>query len=121
MEAPLKIVLLVLSLFLSCESLALDLYSERSMALFREIQCPTCRAQTVDASVSSDAEKIRSEVLDLIKHGKTDTEIKKEIADKYGPYTVSGQTNPIMKVWAYSIVGLILIIYFISRLRRKRK
>lgn len=116
-----KTILIALSLLLSHESVALELYSERAMALFKEIQCPTCQSQTIDASESSDAEMLRSEVLNLIEDGKTDTEIKQEIAKKYGDHIVKDYSKPLMKTWAYSIIGLIVVVFFISRARQRKK
>lgn len=118
----LQILLIALSLLFTQSCLALDLYSERSMALFKEIQCPTCHSQTIDASESSDAQLLRSDVLRLISEGKSDDQIRKTIADKYGNHIVKDYSNPIMKTWVYAVMGFIVIIYFILiRKRRKRK
>jgi cytochrome c-type biogenesis protein CcmH/NrfF len=116
-----KTLLLVFMLTLSQATFSIELYSERAMALFRQIQCPTCHSQTVDASESLDAGTIREKVVDMIDAGETDEAIKKAVVEEYGVHIVKDYSKPIMKTWAYSIIILILIVYFISRSRRRKK
>ena len=63
---------------------AQDTYSERTLELSRQLECPVCQGQTIGESQSALARTMRAIVEEKVQAGESDEEILQYFADRYG-------------------------------------
>ena len=57
---------------------------ERFYSLIKEIRCPKCTSGSLASSNAPVSEDIKKKIIELIKEGKTDDEIKTFLSDRFG-------------------------------------
>lgn len=62
--------------------------AERFHALTEELRCVKCQNQSLADSNAQIAEDLRLEVLDLMRQGKTDAEVKQYLVARYGEFVL---------------------------------
>ena len=60
----------------------------RARALFRDIRCLVCQNQSIDESDADLAEDLRRVVRQQVAAGRTNTEIKRYLTDRYGEFVL---------------------------------
>jgi cytochrome c-type biogenesis protein CcmH len=84
----------------------------RAAKLFTQVKCMVCKGEDLSLSEAQHAKAMRFHIRSLIKNGKSDAEIIKEISNSYG-------SSAIKKINYSTIIFLVLIslpvIYFFMR------
>src|SRR3546814_989627 len=62
--------------------------AERFHALTEELRCVKCQNQSLADSNAQIAQDLRQEVLDLMRQGKTDAEVKQYLVARYGEFVL---------------------------------
>jgi cytochrome c-type biogenesis protein CcmH len=62
--------------------------AERFHALTEELRCVKCQNQSLADSHAQIAQDLRNEVLDLMRQGKTDAEVKQYLVARYGEFVL---------------------------------
>jgi cytochrome c-type biogenesis protein CcmH len=57
---------------------------KRFYSLIKEIRCPKCTSGSLASSNAPVSEDIKSKIIELIKEGKSDQEIKQFLSDRFG-------------------------------------
>ena len=57
---------------------------DRFYSLIKEIRCPKCTSGSLASSNAPVSEDIKKKIIELIKEGKTDAEIKTFLSDRFG-------------------------------------
>jgi len=60
----------------------------RMLAITAELRCLVCQNQTIADSHADLAADLRQEVRELIRHGKSDAEIRRYMTDRYGDFVL---------------------------------
>lgn len=102
------------------ERLSTDALQERYLGLIEELRCPKCQNQNLAGSDSMIAQDLRREVRIMLEEGKSDSEIKDFLVQRYGDFVlyrppVSGTT---LWVWLFPAVfffGALLVAFFVIR------
>ena len=92
---------------------------KRFYSLIKEIRCPKCTSGSLASSNAPVSEDIKSKIIELIKEGKTDKEIKQHIAARFGNsvlYNPGFDKNTYL-LWISPFVILLIsmILYFFRR------
>ena len=116
-----------LAILLSCNFLFADsLYEFTSLEnekrfynMIKEVRCPKCTSGSLASSNAPVSEDIKLKIVELIKDGKSDDEIKKYIVNRFGRdvlYDPSFDKSTYF-LWTapISIILLALIIFFFRR------
>lgn len=121
----------VLGALCSAIALALDVYEfdsesqrQRYQQLTFELRCPKCQNQNLADSNSQISIDLRAEVVRLLKEGKTDSEIKQYMVDRYGDFVLYRppvKGNTLVLWWGPIIIALFAIIAFIMILIKRSK
>ena len=111
-------------LFLACIFFFTSTYSSENktklLKVYKNLRCLVCQGQSIADSNSDFAQTIKLVVKDLIKDGKTEDDIYKFLASKYGEWIVYQPTfskNNFL-LWMLPYVTLIfgaVIIFFLVR------
>ena len=86
-----------------------DDFSNRFKTLADELRCPTCQGLSVKDSEAGFSKMIKGKIIDLIKIGKSDEEIKKFFVKRYGEWILRSPTKK-----GFNLVLWILPVVFIS-------
>lgn len=76
--------MILLAVYQLSSASAQDIYSERSLELFRQLQCPVCAGQTIAESQSDLARTMRGIVEEKVRAGESNQQILQYFADRYG-------------------------------------
>ena len=98
--------------------------SERIDGVARTIRCPTCAGESVFESNSAAAENIRNEVARQVAAGRTDNEIRRFLADRYGDdvLLVPAATGVGAMVWVLPVmVAVMAVVGLVLAFRRWRR
>ena len=119
---------LLLTFFISSTSVIGDsLYNfedvrdeERFYSLIKEIRCPKCTSGSLASSNAPVSEDIKKKIIQLIKEGKTDEEIKFFLSDRFGNEVLynPGLNSSTYILW--TAPGLFLFIAFLMFFFRRK-
>jgi cytochrome c-type biogenesis protein CcmH len=93
---------------------------ERFYSLIKEIRCPKCTSGSLASSNAPVSEDIKKKIIQLIKEGKTDDEIKNFLSDRFGNEVLY---NPGLNSSTYILwiaPGLFLFIAFLMFFFRRK-
>ena len=98
------------------------MYFKMPNKIFKNLRCLICQGQSVADSNSDFAKTIKLVVEDKIKEGKTEKEIYKFLAEKYGDWIVYKPKFNFMNsvLWIFPYLALVLGGVFIFFLFKKR-
>jgi cytochrome c-type biogenesis protein CcmH len=93
----------------------------RFQDLVRELRCLVCQNQNLADSDATLAKDLRAEVFELMRSGKSDTEIKTFLTDRYGDFVLY---KPPVKpgtwvLWFGPLLVLVIGFWIARRLMRK--
>ena len=96
--------------------------NERVKKLTLELRCMTCQNQSIYESEADFSNDIKKIVRAKIKEGKSDTEIKKFLSDRYGEYILF---KPLFDyknlfLWLFPFIMLVFGLFFILSKTRKK-
>lgn len=122
--------ILLCSLIFSQASFAVDQHPSslgsveedaRFWALLSELRCVVCQNQSLADSNASLAQDLRDEVKELFISGKSDSEIKVFLVQRYGDFVLyrpplEEKTYPLwIGPYALLIIALLVLVYFLRR------
>jgi cytochrome c-type biogenesis protein CcmH len=96
----------------------------RLVAIADELRCLVCQNESLASSHAELAEDLRREVRGLIRDGKSDTEIKRFLVDRYGDFVLyRPEVKPL--TWAlwfgpFALLALALVV-LVGYLRQRRE
>ena len=92
---------------------------ERFYSLIKEIRCPKCTSGSLASSNAPVSEDIKKKIIELIKEGKTDNEIKTFLSDRFGNEVLynPGLNSSTYILWIAPVLFLFiaLLIFFFRR------
>ena len=99
------------------------LVEKRLIHISEELRCMVCQNESLASSHAELAEDLRREVRDLIVQGKTDTEIKTFLVDRYGDFVLyRPEVKPLTWVlWFGPFFLLLLAAFALGAYLRQRK
>ena len=87
--------------------------------LIKEIRCPKCTSGSLASSNAPVSEDIKKKIIELIKEGKTDDEIKTFLSDRFGNEVLynPGLNSSTYILWIAPVLFLFiaLLIFFFRR------
>lgn len=87
------------------ESLEDPAQQARYMALIHELRCLKCQGETVADTPAMFAVDIRRQVREMVAEGKTDTEVRQYMVDRYGEIILLRPRS----IWLWAAPGLFLL------------
>jgi len=95
----------------------------RMVAIADELRCLVCQNESLASSHAELAEDLRREVRGLIREGKSDTEIKRFLVDRYGDFVLyRPEVKPLTWVlWFGPFALLMLALLVLLRYLRQRR
>ena len=95
----------------------------RMVAIADELRCLVCQNESLASSHAELAEDLRREVRGLIREGKSDTEIKRFLVDRYGDFVLyRPEVKPLTWVlWFGPFALLMLALLVLVRYLRQRR
>jgi cytochrome c-type biogenesis protein CcmH len=95
----------------------------RLVVIAEELRCLVCQNESLASSHAELAEDLRREVRNLIRSGKSDTEIKTFLVERYGDFVLyRPEVKPLTWVlWFGPFVLLLLAIVVLLRYLRRRR
>ena len=92
---------------------------KRFYSLIKEIRCPKCTSGSLASSNAPVSEDLKQKIIDLIKEGKSDKEIKDFIAQRFGSEVLynPGFSESTYFLWSAPALFLLLglLIFFFRR------
>ena len=92
---------------------------ERFYSLIKEIRCPKCTSGSLASSNAPVSEDIKKKIIELIKEGKTDDEIKTFLSDRFGNEVLynPGLNSSTYILWIAPVLFLFIafLIFFFRR------
>jgi cytochrome c-type biogenesis protein CcmH len=95
----------------------------RMVAIADELRCLVCQNESLASSHAELAEDLRREVRGLIREGKSDTEIKRFLVDRYGDFVLyRPEVKPLTwALWFGPFALLVLALVVLVRYLRQRR
>ena len=95
----------------------------RLVAIADELRCLVCQNESLASSHAELAEDLRREVRGLIREGKSDTEIKRFLVDRYGDFVLyRPEVKPLTwALWFGPFALLVLALVVLVRYLRQRR
>ena len=95
---------------------------EKVKQLTLELRCMTCQNQSIYDSEADFSKEIKELVRSKINEGKTDKEIKKFLADRYGEYILFKPMFDYKNLflWGFPFILLVFSLFFLIFKIRKR-
>lgn len=95
----------------------------RMVAIADELRCLVCQNESLASSHAELAEDLRREVRGLIREGKSDTEIKQFLVDRYGDFVLyRPEVKPLTwALWFGPFALLVLALSVLVRYLRRRR
>jgi cytochrome c-type biogenesis protein CcmH len=94
----------------------------RARAIFREVRCLVCQNESIDDSEAALAGDLRSIVRDQVKQGRSDSQIRAFLVERYGEFVLLKPPFSLGNalLWATPVVALVLgAVLMIVLLRRR--
>jgi len=93
---------------------------KRFYSLIKEIRCPKCTSGSLASSNAPVSEDIKLKIIDLIKEGKSDQEIKEFLSDRFGNQILynPGLSKDTYLLWlapGFFLMIILLIFFFRKR------
>ena len=91
---------------------------KRFYSLIKEIRCPKCTSGSLASSNAPVSEDIKQKIIELIKEGKSDKEIKDFIAQRFGSDVLynPGFNESTYFLWIAPVFfTLVLLVFFFRR------
>lgn len=87
-----------------------DSVEARARALARELSCPVCEGQSVAESTSTVAVQMRAEILQMLREGKSESEIIDHYVQQYGTWILARPpaTGAYVLLWGAPLLVLAL-------------
>ena len=125
-RASLALLLALVALVgISASAVADDAYSERTLKIARELNCPVCAGETVADSQSELARQMRAIIETKVQAGESDEEIKAYFVERYGESILAEppKSGFTLTLWWMPIVvvllgSVVLALYLRERTRR---
>jgi cytochrome c-type biogenesis protein CcmH len=95
-------------------------YEKRFYSLIKEIRCPKCTSGSLASSNAPVSEDIKSKIIELIKEGKSDQEIKQFLSDRFGNQVLYNPGFGKDTYFLWFAPGLFLILILLIFFFRKR-
>ncbi|WP_236074911.1 cytochrome c-type biogenesis protein [Teredinibacter purpureus] len=96
----------------------------RYQRLAQELRCPKCQNQNLSDSNSAIAIDLRNEVARMIREGRSDSEIKTYMVNRYGDFVLYRppiQNNTLVLWWAPAVMLFVgLCVFVVIAFRRRR-
>jgi cytochrome c-type biogenesis protein CcmH len=96
----------------------------RVRALTEQLRCLVCQNQTIADSNAGLAIDLRQQVVQQVRAGRSDTEIKQYMVERYGDFVLYdppfSTTNSVLWVGPFVLLALGLLLVWRSVLRRRR-
>jgi cytochrome c-type biogenesis protein CcmH len=131
MSRLLRFMLLALALIaMSVGALAVDttqladpVLQKRYRALTHELRCMQCQNQSIADSPVGLAGDLRRQVKELLEAGKTDSEVREYMVERYGPFILFRPQFNSKTAWLWAAPGVLLLIGAIvaARVLRQRR
>ncbi len=95
----------------------------RLVAIADELRCLVCQNESLASSHAELAEDLRREVRGLIREGKSDTDIKRFLVDRYGDFVLyRPEVKPLTwALWFGPFALLVLALVVLGRYLRQRR
>ena len=93
---------------------------KRFYSLIKEIRCPKCTSGSLASSNAPVSEDIKSKIIELIKEGKSDQEIKQFLSDRFGNQVLYNPGFSKDTYFLWLAPGLFLILILLIFFFRKR-
>jgi len=93
---------------------------KRFYTLIKEIRCPKCTSGSLASSNAPVSEDIKSKIIQLIKEGKSDKEIKEFLSDRFGNQVLynPGLSKDTYFLWfAPGLFLMLILLFFFFRKR----
>ena len=93
---------------------------KRFYTLIKEIRCPKCTSGSLASSNAPVSEDIKSKIIQLIKEGKSDKEIKEFLSYRFGNQVLynPGLSKDTYFLWfAPGLFLMLILLFFFSRKR----
>ena len=93
---------------------------KRFYILIKEIRCPKCTSGSLASSNAPVSEDIKSKIIQLIKEGKSDKEIKEFLSDRFGNQVLynPGLSKDTYFLWfAPGLFLMLILLFFFFRKR----
>ena len=93
---------------------------KRFYTLIKEIRCPKCTSGSLASSNAPVSEDIKSKIIQLIKEGKSDKEIKEFLSDRFGNQVLynPGLNKDTYFLWfAPGLFLMLILLFFFFRKR----
>ena len=93
---------------------------KRFYALIKEIRCPKCTSGSLASSNAPVSEDLKSKIIQLIKEGKSDKEIKEFLSDRFGNQVLynPGLSKDTYFLWfAPGLFLMLVLLFFFFRKR----
>ena len=93
---------------------------KRFYTLIKEIRCPKCTSGSLANSNAPVSEDIKSKIIQLIKEGKSDKEIKEFLSDRFGNQVLynPGLSKDTYFLWfAPGLFLMLILLFFFFRKR----
>jgi cytochrome c-type biogenesis protein CcmH len=99
-----------------------DLYSERTLKIARELNCPICAGQSVADSQSQLAAQMRDIIEQKVAAGESDEQIKAYFVDRYGEAVLAEppKSGFMLTLWWVPVVGVLLGAVVLALFLRER-
>ncbi len=117
-----KFLIIIFVILYSFSVFSDDKIDEKVKKLTLELRCMTCQNQSIYDSEAEFSKDIKKIVKAKFKEGKTEFEIKKFLAERYGEYILF---RPLLNyknlfLWAFPFILLVFSLYFIIYKMRKK-
>jgi cytochrome c-type biogenesis protein CcmH len=96
---------------------------QRYEDLTHQLRCLQCKGETVADTPAKFAVDIRRQVREMVEAGKTDTEVRQYMVDRYGEYILLKPLWTAANAWLWLAPGLFLLggAYIAWRVLRQRR
>ena len=96
---------------------------QRYETLIHQLRCLQCQGENIADTPAQFAVDIRRQVREMIQGGKTDTEVRKYLVDRYGEIILLKPRWSLANSWLWLLPALLLVIgvYVAGRILRQRR
>jgi cytochrome c-type biogenesis protein CcmH len=101
--------------------LADPVLQKRYRALTHELRCMQCQNQSIADSPVGLAGDLRRQVKELLEAGKTDSEVREYMVERYGPFILFRPQFNSKTAWLWAAPGVLLLIGAIVAVRVLRQ
>ena len=113
------LVLFFLCAFIPEKHLANEIDESKARAIFMQVKCLVCEAQSIESSDTEFSLKMRDLIRKKIEQGKSEDEIKEELVDEFGDRILFSPLllNNLL-IWILPFVFALILAVFFVKMRR---